>query len=63
MNKHYERFFQSEGETKSIMGSLQTLINAIWPRSAKGEDAEKFVPWREALDSGLSTRDAETHDA
>jgi hypothetical protein len=62
MNKHYERFFASERDTKITMGRLQSLMNAIWPRASKGDDADHFVPANEALEGGLGSRDVESRD-
>lgn len=55
-DRQIDRFFASERDTKTLFGSLQTLMNSIWPGSAKKE-GERFVPMRDALDSGLA-RDA-----
>lgn len=52
-DKQIERFFASERDTKTLFGSLQSLINGIWPRASKGEVGERYMPMREALDSGL----------
>ena len=51
-DQQIDRFFASERDTKSLFGSLQTLMNSIWPSSAKKE-GDTFVPMRDALDSGL----------
>src|SRR3954465_8343653 len=48
MNKHYERFFASERDTKIMTGRLQSLMNAIWPRTSKADGADHFVPANEA---------------
>jgi hypothetical protein len=48
-----DRFFTSERDTKTLLGSLQSLVNAIWPKAAK-EVGERYVPMRDALDSGLA---------
>ena len=50
-DRQIERFFESEHDTKTLLGSLQSLFNAIWPNADKG--GERFAPMREALDSGL----------
>jgi hypothetical protein len=50
-DRQIERFFESEHDTKTLLGSLQSLFNAIWPNADKG--AQRFAPMREALDSGL----------
>jgi hypothetical protein len=51
-DRQIDRFFASERDTKSLFGSLQTLMNSIWPSAAKKE-GDTFVPMRDALDSGL----------
>jgi hypothetical protein len=51
-DKQIDRFFASERDTKSLMGSLQSLMNALWPKSAKVE-GERYAPVRDALESGL----------
>ena len=51
-DQQIDRFFASERDTKTLFGSLQTLMNSIWPSSAK-KDGDTFVPMRDALDSGL----------
>ncbi len=51
-DRQIDRFFASERDTKTLFGSLQTLMNSIWPSSGKKE-GETFVPMRDALDSGL----------
>ena len=60
MNKHYERFFASERDTKIMTGRLQSLMNAIWPRTSKADGADHFVPANEALEGGLGMRDVES---
>ena len=61
--KQIERFFASERDTKTLFGSLQSLINGIWPRASKGEVGERYVLMREALDSGLESQgDERGHD-
>jgi len=50
-DRQIDRFFASERDTKSLLGSLQTLFNSIWPGSSK--DAKQFAPMRDALDTGL----------
>lgn len=52
-DRQIDRFFASERDTKTLFGSLQTLMNSIWPSSTKKE-GDTFVPMRDALDSGLS---------
>jgi hypothetical protein len=52
-DKQIDRFFASERDTKTLFGSLQSLINGIWPRASRGELGDRYVPMREALDSGL----------
>ena len=47
-----DRFFSSERDTKTLFGSLQTLIASIMPGSSKSS-GDKYVPMRDALDSGL----------
>jgi hypothetical protein len=54
-DKQIERFFASERDTKTLFGSLQSLINGIWPRAARGEIGDRYVPMREALESGLDS--------
>ena len=51
-DRQIDRFFASERDTKTLFGSLQTLVNSIWPSSEKKE-GDTFVPVRDALDSGL----------
>ncbi len=51
-DRQIDRFFASERDTKTLFGSLQTLMNSIWPSSGKKE-GDTFVPMRDALDSGL----------
>jgi hypothetical protein len=50
-DRQIERFFESEHDTKTLLGSLQSLFNAIWPNADKS--GERFAPMREALGSGL----------
>ena len=47
-----DRFFSSERDTKTLFGSLQTLIASIMPGSQKSS-SDKYVPMRDALNSGL----------
>lgn len=58
-DKQIDRFFASERDTKTLFGSLQNLINGIWPRASKGEDGERYVPSREAMESGLDPHPSE----
>lgn len=55
-DKQIDRFFASERDTKTLFGSLQSLINGIWPRASKGDVGDRYVPMREALDSGLESQ-------
>lgn len=60
-DRQIDRFFTSERDTKTLLGSLQSLVNAIWPGSSKS--AERFAPVRDALDSGLDQPgDGERHN-
>ncbi len=63
-DKQIDRFFASERDTKTLFGSLQSLINGIWPKASKGEVGERYVPVREALESGLDPhqREGREHD-
>lgn len=54
-DKQIDRFFASERDTKTLFGSLQSLINGIWPKTSKGEMADRYVPMRDALESGLDS--------
>lgn len=54
-DKQIERFFASERDTKTLFGSLQTLINGLWPRASRGEIGDRYVPMRDALESGLDS--------
>ena len=47
-----DRFFSSERDTKTLLGSLQSLMNALWPGKQK-ELGDRYVPMRDALESGL----------
>jgi hypothetical protein len=51
-DRQIDRFFANEHDTKTLLGSFQSLVSAIWPGSSK--DGERFVPMRDALDSGLA---------
>lgn len=51
-DRQIDRFFASERDTKTLFGSLQTLMNSIWPGASK-KSGDTFVPMRDALDSGL----------
>ncbi len=51
-DKQIDHFFTSERNTKTLLGSLQSLMNALWPGRSK-EVGERYVPMRDALDSGL----------
>jgi hypothetical protein len=51
-DKQIDRFFDSEHETKTLTGRLQSLMNAIWP-SAQKQMGERYVPVHEALESGI----------
>jgi hypothetical protein len=50
-DRQIERFFSSERDTKTLFGILQTLVASILPGRSSGE---RFVPERDALDSGLA---------
>ena len=50
-DRQIERFFSSERDTKTLFGTLQTLVASILPGRSSGE---RFVPERDALDSGLA---------
>lgn len=54
-DRQIDHFFRSERDTKTLAGSLQSLVSAIWPGASKGE---RYAPVRETLDSGLDRRDA-----
>lgn len=54
-DKQIDRFFASERDTKTLFGSLQSLINGIWPKASKGELGDRYVPMRDALESGLDS--------
>ncbi len=51
-DRQIDHFFTSERDTKTLLGSLESLMNAIWPGRSK-EVGERYVPMRNALDSGL----------
>ncbi len=55
-DRQIDHFFSSERDTKTLLGSLQSLMNAIWPGRSK-EIGERYVPMRDALDSGLDRRE------
>ncbi len=55
-DRQIEHFFSSERDTKTLLGSLQSLMNAIWPTRSR-EVGERYAPMRDALDSGLDRRD------
>ena len=50
-DRQIERFFSSERDTKTLFGTLQTLVASILPGGSKR--ATRYVPERDALDSGL----------
>ncbi|MBX3671013.1 MAG: hypothetical protein KF778_21665 [Rhodocyclaceae bacterium] len=49
-DKQIERFFSSERDTKTLFGTLQTLVASILPGRSSGD---RYVPERDALGSGL----------
>ena len=49
-DRQIERFFSSERDTKTLFGTLQTLVASILPGRSSGD---RFVPERDALSSGL----------
>ena len=49
-DKQIERFFSSERDTKTLFGTLQTLVASIIPGRSSGS---RYVPESEALRSGL----------
>ena len=51
-DKQIDRFFESEHETKTLAGRLQSLMSAIWPSTQK-QVGERYVPMHDALESGL----------
>src|SRR4051795_2126935 len=51
-DKQIDRFFESEHETKTLAGRLQSLMSAIWP-STQGTLNRRYVPMHDALESGL----------
>jgi hypothetical protein len=51
-DKQIDRFFESEHETKTLAGRLQSLMIAIWPSTQK-QVGERYVPMHDALESGL----------
>ena len=59
-DRQIEHFFSSERDTKTLLGSLQSLMNAIWPTRSR-ELGERYAPMRDALESGLERR-GETGD-
>ncbi len=57
-DRQIDRFFESERETKTLTGRLQSLMSALWPK--KGEESgERYVPMHEALESGLDRNPGE----
>ena len=52
-DKQIDRFFMSERDTKTLFGSLQSLMSAIWPSAAKDVKGDRYAPVRDALESGL----------
>ncbi len=55
-DKQIDRFFESERDTKTLAGRLQSLMSALWPKKAE-EAGERYVPVHEALESGLDQRE------
>jgi hypothetical protein len=51
-DKQIDRFFESERDTKTLAGRLQSLMSALWPKAQK-EVGERYVPAHESLESGL----------
>ncbi len=49
-DKQIERFFSSERDTKTLFGTLQTLVASILPGKQSGD---RYVRANEALDSGM----------
>jgi hypothetical protein len=57
-DRQIDRFFDSEHETKTLTGRLQSLMNAIWP-SAQKQVGERYVPVHDALETGFDDRQGE----
>jgi hypothetical protein len=49
-DRQIERFFSSERDTKTLFGTLQSLVASILPGKQGGE---RYAPVREAIESGL----------
>jgi len=49
-DKQIERFFSSERDTKTLFGTLQSLVASILPGKP---NADRYAPVREAIESGL----------
>jgi hypothetical protein len=58
-DKQIDKFFESERDTKTLTGRLQSLMNALWPGSQK-QPGERYVEASEALESGINHH-AEDH--
>ncbi len=59
-DRQIDHFFSSERDTKTLLGSLQSLMNAIWPGRSK-EIGERYAPMRDALESGLEDNRRDEH--
>ena len=57
-DRQIDRFFESEHETKTLAGRLQSLMSAIWPSTQK-QVGERYVPVHDALESGIDDRQGE----
>ena len=55
-DRQIERFFSSERDTKTLFGTLQTLVASLLPGRSGGN---RYVPQRDALDSGLADKPIE----
>jgi hypothetical protein len=51
-DKQIDRFFESERDTKTLAGRLQSLMSALWPKKDE-QLGERYVPMHESLESGL----------
>ena len=49
-DRQIERFFSSERDTKTLFGTLQSLVASILPGKQGGE---RYAPVRDALESRL----------
>src|SRR3954451_24774293 len=49
-DKQIERFFSSERDTKTLFGTLQSLVASILPGKP---NVDRYAPVREAIESGL----------